>query len=447
MKNKEDFIGYVKEFSEVHDLFKKSDKIIIAVSGGVDSMVLWDVVHQLGIKYLVAHCNFQLRGKESEDDELFILEKATAYNVSVFSKKFNTERYSEENNVSIQVAARDLRYKWFNELLDMHQANSIATAHHLNDSIETFFLNLLRGTGLQGLTGIPVKNDKIIRPLLFADRKSIVQYALSKNLEWREDSSNEKDNYQRNFIRHHIIPKFIELNPSFEKTMEGNISRLRESNRMYKQAVQRMKTEMLHYDEHSGCFRISMLELAGRQLSPELFYEIIKEFDFNISQAENMLNACFSEPGKFFYSESHQALIDRLDILIKPFSKSTESTILINEEDIKNNSIQGLTFKLTHKKELCEEMDPKLAYLDFDKLQYPITFRPWKNGDKFQPLGMKGKKKLSDFLTDIKLTRIEKEAVMVLECQGEIIWVVGCRIGNTCKITDKTKNVLIIKYG
>lgn len=447
MKSKEEFIESVHDFSEAHDLIDKSHTIILAVSGGVDSMVLWDVVHQLGLKYRVAHCNFQLRGKESEEDELFILEKAKGYNVPVFSKKFKTLQYSEDNNVSIQVAARELRYKWFYELLEMHQASSIATAHHLNDSIETFFLNLLRGTGLQGLTGIPVKNDKIIRPLLFADRKSIVQYALSQNLEWREDSSNEKDYYQRNYIRHHIVPKFIELNPSFEKTMEVNISRLRESNKMYKQAVQRMKTEMLHYDEHSGCFRISMLELAGRQLSPELFFEIIKEFDFNITQAENMLNACFSEPGKFFYSESHQALIDRLDILIKPLSKSTEATILINKEDIENNAIQGLNFTLTLNKELSEELDPSLAYLDFDKLKYPITFRPWKNGDKFQPLGMKGKKKLSDFLTDLKLSRIEKEAVMVLESQGEIIWVAGYRIGNPFKISETTKNVLIVKYG
>lgn len=433
------------DFADEKNLFGTDDTLIAAVSGGVDSMVLLHLIRAAGIKLVVAHCNFGLRGEDSDADEQLVRKTAELLNVRLEVRKFDTTAYAEAKGLSIQLAARELRYHWFEELLHDHRAGAIATAHHLNDSIETFFINLVRGTGVQGLTGIPVKYDRVVRPLLFATREEVETYARQNNIEWREDASNESDKYRRNQIRHHLVPLLRQLNPSIEATMQQNMERMQEVTRMYRQAVVRLRNDIVHFDENSGCFRISMLELAGRQLSPELFYEVVKEYDFNPAQAGDMLNACMTQPGKMFYSPTHEALIDRLDILIRErLADDPQVYHIYSESEFLTVAIPFLSFEI---RPAVDEFstDPSTAFIGISQLTYPVVVRKWQEGDTLVPLGMKGRKKVSDLLTDIKMSRLDKEEVYIMESGGEIVWVAGIRLSDRFKITPATTGVLVAK--
>jgi len=434
------------DFAEERSLFFPGAKLVAAVSGGVDSMVLLDLLSRIGVQVIVAHANFGLRGAESDSDEEFVRQKAARYDLPFFTSRFDAKAYMAEHSCSVQEAARELRYGWLAELREEQKADAIATAHHKNDSVETLLLNLINGTGIQGLTGIPPKNGHVVRPLLFAFRQEILEYAQQAGIQWREDSSNASEKYRRNFIRHKLIPLLKEINPSVERTLAETTGRMEQVNRMYRMAIQRMKNELVHFDEALGCFKISLLEMAGRQVTPELFFELVREFDFHPDQAEAMLEACMNQPGKRFYSSTHEALIDRVFILVREREEAEDSQVYhIKEEDLFTDPVPFLSFDVKEPAPDPVEKDADLACLDYDRLKFPLTVRKWQPGDSFTPFGMKGKKKLSDLLTDLKLSLHEKEKVHVLLSGPDIAWVIGLRIGEVYRVGPATRKCLLVR--
>lgn len=433
------------EFVQEKDLFSAHDHLLVAVSGGTDSMVLADLLHTLGYDFTVAHCNFALRGKESDEDEYFVKETTEKkYRRSFLSTRFDTRGYAAEHKLSIQEAARDLRYAWLEEERQKCGAACVVTAHHANDSVETLLLNLVRGTGLRGLTGIPVRRDKVVRPLLFAFREEIRRYAETRQVMWREDSSNASVHYQRNFIRHEILPRLRQLNPSADQSLAETISRLEQAERIYRQGIQRMRTELVHFDEALECFKISFLELASRNITGELMYEIVKDFGFNPTQAADMLEACFAQPGKLFYAPDSVAVADRMFILIRDRREDEAEREEISAEDIIQNRHPELAFNRLEGNAYGTD-NPGDAWIDAALLEFPLEYRVWQPGDSFTPLGMKGRKKVSDFLVDAKVDRERKKQVKVLLSGGKIVWLAGFRTAQPFRVTARTKEMLHIR--
>ena len=435
------FTAFIKR----EKLFLPNEKILLAVSGGIDSMVMCQLFHQAGFNFDLAHCNYQLRGLESNEDEEFVETMALKYKVQLYSIRFDTAPFAETQDMSIQMAARELRYNWFEEICTSHHYNYIATAHHQDDSIETFFINLIRGTGITGLHGILPKQGNIIRPLLFANKTNIIDFAEKSQLKFREDSSNASDKYLRNKIRHHIIPTLKEVNPSIENTLMNTIERLKDAETIVKTQVEKLRKEMVKQEGDTDTISISELQKLN-PLSTYLF-ELLKPYQFNSSTSEEIKNALNGESGKVFYSKTHQVLKDRALLIISK-KKTDESTKQSLNQETKKKAI-GLELVKLESKILPANMEipqsPNLAALDYDKLTFPLTTRKWKEGDSFYPLGMKGKKKLSDFFIDNKLSLNQKENTWLLTSADNIVWVIGMRIDNRFKVTDKTKKIYLVE--
>jgi tRNA(Ile)-lysidine synthase len=426
-----------------HKLLTQHDTILLAVSGGVDSMVMLHLFLEAGFNVGVAHCNFQLRGEESDADEHFVQQACQKLNVPVVVKRFDTQAYAWENSLSTQMAARELRYSWFDHVLEEQHYHLLATGHHFDDTVETILLNWIKGSSVEGLAGIPVKNKKIVRPLLFATRALVEKYATEKGIAWREDQSNLTDDYQRNFIRHQIVPKLRELNPSLESTLHIGIERLQSD------------LELIHFQLHA--WKKEFLSVEGEKITiakggfdsfPQgihLLWRCIKEYGFNFEQAREMMHGLTGQSGKRFLSPSHQLTIDREHLIISRHENFwNDVSIEAGQQKVLLGSWEMGIEKL-NKIELSG--DSLTAILDAEKLKFPLCWRKWKAGDFFYPLGMDHKRKLSDFLIDNKVSLADKNVVTVLESAGEIAWVVGYRIDNRFKITPRTRSALSFSIG
>ena len=435
-----------KKYISSQKLFIRKDKILLTVSGGIDSVAMCELFHQARLQFGIAHCNFQLRGQESDADELFVKQLAEKYNVPFYVKHFKTGDFASENGISIQMAARQLRYDWFEELIKTEKYHFYATAHHQNDEIETFFINLLRGTGIAGLHGILPKQNHLIRPLLFTNRGKIEQFANDNKLEYREDSSNASAKYLRNAVRHKIIPQFKHLAGDFERVMTENIEKLRDVEIIFNEMLEMKRKEIVVVNSSTILLSIKKLKVL-HPLKAYLFH-FLSPYNFNNEVIESLIVSLDDISGKQFFSSTHRLLKDRDNLIITEISDVTleNEIFLINKTDSHIFAPLLLDFRITTESEMIKiNPDKNLAYLDFDKLKFPLTIRKWKHGDFFCPFGMHGKKKVSDFFTDQKFSIIEKENTWLMCSDDDIVWVVGWRIDERYKLTSKTLKGYIIE--
>lgn len=429
-----------KQFVNSNRLFDHSHSLLAAVSGGADSVVMLHLLAQCRLKVAVAHCNFQLRGADADGDEEFVRLLAKNYDMPFFSIRFDTLAYAEQHHLSVEMAARELRYNWFAQLAAEHHFDRILTAHHLNDNIETLLLNLTRGTGINGLTGIAAINGNIARPLLFATRSQIEEYARLNNLTFRTDCTNLTDDYQRNIVRHRIVPVLKEINPSFEERMLKNFKHIRQAADIYNWYIDKAKAEVLKTDGN-GC-TIDAEKLMQQPFAEPVLYECLKPFGFNGAQVEDVMKNIGRKSGCTFSSGSHKLLVDRSHIIIEPAEQTEFEPIVIDSpQDIDS---LGIKMKVVSADDFVLDKRHSVACLDFDKLQFPLTIRRWQHGDFFYPLGMAKAQKLSDFFVNNKVNVFEKERAMVLTSGEHIAWVVGFRPDNRFKISDKTQHILIV---
>ncbi|MBL7730551.1 MAG: tRNA lysidine(34) synthetase TilS [Chitinophagaceae bacterium] len=430
------------EYIRANHLFTVNDKLLLAVSGGADSVVLAWLCKSAGFDFIILHCNFQLRGAESDRDEQFVRRLADQLGVTVLVKTFNTIQYKEKEGISTQEAARSLRYEWFDEILDQHNtANKPAwllTAHHADDNIETVAMNFFRGTGIRGLKGMQPRNGKIIRPLLFARRSDIEEYTLLHGLEYVTDSSNLDDNYTRNFFRLRVLPMLKSVYPATEENLLHNIDRLAEAAELYEQSVDLYRHDLA--EKKGGEYHIPVLKLLKSRPLRTIVYELISPFHFTAKQTEEVIALLDSETGKYVASSTHRIFRNRKWLIISPLATGEASNLLINDTDSAISYTAG-TMKLEYSADLATTPDVMTAVLDVKEVTFPLLLRRWKAGDYFYPLGMKKKKKVSRFLIDKKLSLSEKENVWVLESAKRIVWVVGHRIDDRFKVTGNTKAV------
>ncbi len=434
-------LNKVEEFINANNLFSHKDKLLLAISGGIDSVVLLEVLINLGYEPALAHCNFNLRGKESKDDEFFVRKLAKDKNLVLYVENFDTENYALKNGYSIQMAARALRYNWFKELSDKKGFNKIVLGHHQDDQLETFFINLFRGSGITGLKGMRAHNGMLVRPLLEQSRTDIENFAAENKLQWREDSSNKKTDYLRNRIRHGLLHDIAELDHIYPQKIAESMGMIQREERLYRQLLNDYFSSTQTDDEIQSVDKEVFLK------HPEgltLLFEYLKSFGFNYEQTVQIFNALNENSGKLFNSASHQLLIDREDLQIRSIDiKNAENDVEIDSA----RSVLSDPLHLVIKQFECNasaviNKDLTCAMLDFDRLVFPLLLRRWKKGDRFYPIGMKGSKLISDFFTDQHLSLFEKEEVWLLvNGNQEIVWVVGHRIDDRYKITQFTKKV------
>lgn len=427
------------------NLFSPKDKLLLAVSGGVDSVVLCELCKQAGYGFIIAHCNFQLRGVESDRDEKFVKELGKKYQVEVWVKKFETEKFATENKLTTQEAARKLRYDWFEELINQltdKPINYLITAHHTDDNIETLLMNFFRGTGLHGLSGIPASNKYIRRPLLEFPKNELIEFANANKLEFVEDSSNQSAKYTRNFFRNDILPAISKVYPQVRENLHDNIRRFKEIENLYQLTVGELKKKICKKKGNEIHIPVKQLMAFSNRA---LIYEIISPFGFHEKQLDEVIKLASSESGKYILSpeNSYHIIRHRHWFIISPVLATDSENIIIEggETNVQFaiGNLQIKTFPVTD----CQlSIDNSVACLDIKEISFPLLLRKWKTGDYFYPLGMKKKKKLSRFFIDLKLSKTEKEKVWVIETGQRIAWVVGYRIDNRFKITKTTKSVL-----
>jgi tRNA(Ile)-lysidine synthase len=436
-----------QQYISHHNLFTKDHHLLLAVSGGVDSAVLVHLCHQAGYKFSIAHCNFQLRGEESERDEAFVKSLAEQYKVKVFVQKFNTNEFALENKLSIQEAARQLRYKWFDELLSTasYQLSTLLTAHHLDDSIETSTMHFFRGTGISGLRGMLPKQGAIVRPLLFVSKQAILDFAKGKQLQWVEDSSNESSKYTRNFFRNELLPMIEQVYPEVKQNLARNLQRFAETEELYLQAVQLYKKKLL--EQKGGEIHIPVLKLKKCVPLYSIVYEIIKDFHFTAAQTDDLISLLDAENSKYVQSSTHRIIKNRNWLIIAPLESSTAENILI-DADLDTVEYSGGKIEIKKLSIINYQLSSSssIATLDAEKIEFPLLLRKWKTGDYFYPLGMKKKKKVARFLIDQKLSKTGKENSWVLESNQKILWIVAQRIDDRFKILPSTKHILQISF-
>lgn len=418
--------------------FLKENKLLIAISGGLDSVVLTHLCHALHLNFSLAHCNFKLRAEESDRDEAFVLKLAEDLNVELFIEHFDTEAYALYNKVSIQMAARKLRYDWFYKLAEHLEFDYILTAHHADDNLETFLINLSRGTGLEGLTGIPEINEAVVRPLLPFSRDILAEYAMDTKLNWREDSSNASAKYLRNALRLDVIPKLKELNPQFLENFKTTQKYLNESSAIIDDRIDAISDTVIDVKSNGLYFNIQKIKRLSK---PKAYlYKMLKVYEF--TQWDDVYNLLSAQSGKYVISNSWRLLKDRDTLILTELSNNSNEAVIISEDDKELNIPLGTLF--------FDEADAifgkrtTVAYLDKSKLKYPLALRQWKEGDLFYPSGMQGSKKLSKYFKDEKLSLVEKENVWLLCSNDDIIWIVGMREDRRYSASESTNNILKI---
>lgn len=412
---------------------------LLAVSGGIDSVVLCHLFHQSGLPFSIAHCNFQLRGQESEEDERFIFMLAKAFQVQYYKIAFDTENISAKEKLSIQVTARQLRYKWFEKLMVEHQYDRLATAHHMNDRIETFLYNFTKGTGIRGLRNMKAKSGNIIRPLLFASKSEIIAYAKTHNLKHRSDASNLSTKYNRNKLRIKAIPILKDINPALEKTSLSTFKNLEETEALFLWAIQNFREKILL--EKDGNIHIDLVQLKKSPAPQSILFELLSPYGFNLNQIQNILDEQTKASGAQFVTTDYRLIKNRNELIITKINNFDKEDILIQRTDqlIKLNRY-NIVITNTNSIPNTFSKSNKSAWLDGTKLVFPLTIRTWKAGDFFHPIGMKGQKqKVKKYLTNEKLSLAEKENVKVLLSGKDICWIIGHRMDERFKLTDKTK--------
>lgn len=431
-------------FIGMNELIQTTDRVLLAVSGGRDSMLMTRLFLESPYTFAIAHCNFKLRGEESDADEALVRNFAEQHNIKLFVKHFDTESFAKRNKISIQMAARDLRYAWFSSFLQKGAFQKIAIAQHHNDQIETVFVNLLRGTGIKGLHGIATKKEEIIRPLLFLTANDVKEAVNKYEVPYRDDMSNFSTDYLRNKIRLDIIPQFEALHPQFEDIMASNIERFSEEAQLLDRLVHAHRKELFVTD--GGYIKINKEELSRHIGDIALIYQLFRPFGYSKSVLNDMIRSWDSNPGAVFSSPHYQLLLDRDYVFLRSKIRFEADEIIIQEGD---DSVVWLGKRI----KIIQEVDKVLlrshdiAQLDRDKVVFPLKVRIWKKGDYFCPLGMQGKKKISDFLISQKIPLFEKESITVLtNGNGDIMWVIGYRIDNRYKMTESTRKVIKFVY-
>lgn len=434
-----------KENIKQNNLIPPQGVTLLAVSGGIDSVVLVHLFHESRLPFAIAHCNFKLRGDESEKDEQFVICLADHYKVQCYKIAFDTKSICVKEKSSLQVTARKLRYDWFKSLLKEHHFTQIATAHHMNDRIETFLYNFTKGTGIRGLSNMTAKTGNIIRPLLFANKEEIIEYASKNNLSHREDASNSSIKYSRNRIRKEAIPVLKSINPSLEKTAADTFENLEETEAFFKWAIEEHRIRLTSKKESNYFIDFEKLK---RSIAPRtLLFELIRPFGFTSEQVKNILHEQTRSSGPQFFTTKFKLLINRNQLIISEIDKNSSQSIMVQEKD-KQISFSNHNIKITNPPTVPSEFtkSKNKIWIDKEKLQFPLTLRPWKPGDFFQPIGMKGnKQKIKKHLTNEKLSLVEKENVYVLLSGDDICWVVGYRMDERFKITAQTKEAILFE--
>ena len=436
MKSELNEISFLKFFN-INKIDIKNKSFLCAVSGGVDSMVLNDLLNKSKLNFSVASCNYKIR-KESDQEIEMIKSICKRNNIRFYSKVIKSQ--TENNGNSFQMIAREKRYMWFNELMSDNNYDYLLTAHHADDNVETILLNLTRTTGLRGFIGIPESKNKILRPLINFGKDDILSYAKNNKLDWSEDSSNSSDIYFRNKIRRNVIPILKEINPSLKNSISSSIKRLRLVDQLLQSSLSNFERNYVSYDNEFVIIDNSFINNIGNKMI--LFYEFLNKYGFSFSQIEKFI-PLLKETNKKLISESHELITDRNTLIIKPDSYNFKLNIKINKVgdiDVGNYIIKSFIYK---KGEVLISKNKENAQLDYDKIKFPITYRNYKLGDSFYPLGMNKKKKVSSYISDVKMSYISKFRQIVIEdSNNQIIWLVGQQINDRFKINSNTKNIL-----
>ena len=443
-----DLLTKFKQYIQEEKLFHPTNRLLLAVSGGVDSVALCELCRQAGYEFVMAHCNFKLRGSESDRDEEFVRELAQKYGVPLHVNTFDTITYAKDQKKSIEEAARELRYQWFHVLINEPGDASlqyILTGHHADDNMETVMMNFFRGTGISGLRGILPKQGSIVRPILFARRTELEQFALEYKLEFVTDHTNLQNNYTRNFFRNKVIPLVQESYPEAGNNLLKNIRRFRETAQLYQQSIALHKKKLLEFKGNEVL--IPVLKLLHTTPIGSVMFEIIKPYGFTAHQTDEVINLLESETGKYVSSPSHRIIRNRRWLIITPLQTTAADNILIEAGDCVTEFAGGqLTMRQLPSDGYTISTGNHIAQFDSAAVKFPLLLRKLKQGDYFYPLGMQKKKKLNRFLTDRKLSLVEKENTWVMEMDKKIAWVVGQRIDDRFKVTAQTKNVLQVTY-
>jgi tRNA(Ile)-lysidine synthase len=432
------------DFISQNSLFNPDQRILLAVSGGKDSVVMAHFFKEAGFKFGIAHCNFGLRGEESQRDERFVSSLASQLEVPLYVTHFGTKAYAAEHKVSTQMAARDLRYHWFEELRQQESYDYIAVAHHQDDAIETVLLNLVRGTGIAGLHGILPKRDYLIRPLLFLSRTGIDEIIHQNNYNFVEDSSNSSTAYARNKLRLDVIPLLKEINPNLEQTFEHNILRFSETEMVLQQTVAGLRTEIC--EERKDGIYLSLEKIKALNPKRLLLFELLKTYNFTETVVEDLVNSLTKQSGTSFYSASHRLTLNRDELLLTAIGKEEVYANRIIHPSDTAIVFGHQTFDISYSHQTGFENNPQKAFLDADQLIFPMILRTWQEGDRFMPIGMRNYKKLSDFFIDQKIPLPQKGSIPILiNGNGDVVWIAGLRQDNRYKVTATTKKVAIFE--
>ena len=433
------------DFIKVKDLIATEDNALLTVSGGIDSVVLCELFYQAGLKFGIAHCNFKLRGEESDGDAFFVENLAKKYKVFYHQVEFETDQIAKERGISTQMAARDLRYEWFEKIRSENNYQKIATGHHQDDQLETFFVNLLRGTGISGLHGIKAKQGSLIRPMLFTSRKEIVLFTKKNKLSYREDSSNISDKYLRNKIRHHLMPVLENIDSAYLNTFDANIKRFSDAEEIYGSQINQTRERLMvkHHDEYT----ISICELQKLHPMSTYLFELIREFGFSFQTTEDIIKSLNNDSGSQYFSETNRLLKDRTHLVIRTLNRDVDKQYAVSGSEKRIETPICLSFSSIAKhSSFVFSTEKHKACLDKEKLIFPLSIRKWKEGDYFYPLGSNFKKKLSNYFIDLKFSLFEKEDCWLLCSGNAIVWIIGHQIDNRFKISKNTKEVFQIEY-
>ena len=433
----------VQTYIEKLQLLTPKEPVIVGISGGTDSVVLLHVLISLGYDCIAAHCNFHLRMQESNRDEEFVRKLAHSYSIPCYFIDFETIKYAENHKISIEMAARDLRYAWFEELIQKHHAQAIAVAHHADDSIETMLMNLVRGTGLRGLTGIQPRNKNVVRPLLCSTREELENYLVEHGLEHVEDSTNQENNYLRNKFRNELLPLLTEINPSAREKLYKSLANLEGNFAIYQQAIDEIRNNIVH---NSGIeIRLNIDQINQQIHVPTVMHELLSPYEFSSAQIEQIRESLNAESGKVFHSETYRLIKDRKYLIINAKDDTIKNIYSISQTEKELTLPIHLTIR---KMSIDDSFKPsKLSHcihIDASLIQFPFELRRWNEGDVFYPFGMTQKKKLSDYFIDQKFSIPQKEQCWLLISEGKIVWIVGHRLDNRFKITENTKEVIEI---
>jgi tRNA(Ile)-lysidine synthase len=433
-------------FINKQNLVQPSQKVLLAVSGGMDSVVMCDLFSKAKFDFVIAHCNFGLRGEESNEDEMFVKKLSIKYKVPFVITTFQTSEFADNEKISTQMAARILRYEWFEKVRKEQNCEYIATAHHQNDVLETVLLNLTKGTGIAGMHGIKAKNGRVIRPMLFAEKDSIFEYVVENQIIWREDSSNDSNKYQRNSIRNEVVPLLKKINPNLENTIQQTVERISAVEEIFEQEMEMLRKQITWSDAQATFVNYKAIQTLSQPMIK--LSEMLKPFHFTYQQCQDIFEAFDKEPGRTFLSPTHVLVKDRTELVVTKKNLQTFESQVI-DSGIRQSAFGSQQLLIGESFEKNEGFvvptAKKTACLDANKVRFPLQIRKWKEGDWFCPLGMNKKKLISDFLIDIKVPLNLKKEVYVLTSNGSIVWVMGHRIDDRFKVTEKTEKVFLME--